>query len=180
MTDRADFSGARRPAAFLDRDGILNEDVGYAHRPDQIVWIPGAMEAVKLLNESGFHVFVVTNQAGIARGYYTEEDVNALHAWMRGALALIGARIDDFRFSPFHPEFDDGRFSHLAHWRKPEPGMLIDLMRNWHVDIKGSFMIGDRASDVQAAQAAGVNGHLFAGGNLLTAVKQILANDRSV
>jgi D-glycero-D-manno-heptose 1,7-bisphosphate phosphatase len=178
MTDTATFSGVRRPAAFLDRDGILNEDVGYAHRPDQIIWIPGAMQAVKLLNDSDFHVFVVTNQAGIARGYYTEEDVNALHEWMRGALASNGARIDDFRFSPFHPEFNDGQFSHLAHWRKPEPGMLIDLMQNWAVEIERSFMIGDRDSDVQAARAAGVRGHLFPGGNLLNAITRILAPER--
>jgi len=169
-------SNTRRPAAFLDRDGILNEDIGYAHQPDQIIWIPGAMEAVKLLNYSGFHVFVVTNQAGVARGYYTEEDVNALHDWMRRRLASFGARIDDFRFSPFHPEFDDGRFSHLAHWRKPAPGMLIDLMKNWPVETQRSFMIGDRNSDVAAARSAGLSGHLFTGGNLLSAIQRILAS----
>lgn len=177
MAESTRASRARRPAAFLDRDGILNEDIGYAHRPDQIIWIPGAMKAVKLLNDGGFHVFVVTNQAGIARGYYTEEDVNALHDWMRRELAANGAWIDDFRFSPFHPEFDDGRFRDLAHWRKPEPGMLIDLMRTWPVEIERSFMIGDRRSDVQAAEAAGLNGHLFTGGSLLTAIQRILASE---
>lgn len=163
-----------RPAAFLDRDGIINEDIGYAHRPDQIVWIPGAHEAVKLLNESGFHVFVVTNQAGIARGYYTEDHVHALHDWMRRELAVTGARIDDFRFSPYHPEFKDGPFDHLAHWRKPEPGMLLDLMRHWPIETARSFMIGDRTSDVQAAEAAGIRGHLFKGGSLLDAIQRII------
>lgn len=176
MTDQtADHQGAApRPAAFLDRDGILNEDIGYAHRPDQIIWTPGAMEAVRLLNENQFQVFVVTNQAGIARGLYTEEHVNRLHEWMNRELGRHGARIDDFRFSPFHPEFDDGRFSHIAHWRKPEPGMLMDLMGAWPVQVERSFMIGDRESDVQAAHAAGVRGYLFAGGNLRDKIQEIL------
>jgi D-glycero-D-manno-heptose 1,7-bisphosphate phosphatase len=163
-----------RPAAFLDRDGVLNQDTGYAHRPDQIIWIPGAMEAVRLLNQSGFQVFVVTNQAGIARGYYTEDHVDRLHEWMNAELNQHGARIDDFRFSPFHPEFDDGRFSHLAHWRKPEPGMLVDLMRVWPVETKRSFMIGDQETDVGAAKAAGVRGYLFTGGSLFARVREIL------
>lgn len=168
-----------RPAAFLDRDGILNQDIGYAHRPDQIIWIPGAMDVVRLLNQNGFQVFVVTNQAGIARGLYTEDHVNLLHRWMNAELNRHGARIDDFRFSPFHPEFDDGRFSHLAHWRKPEPGMLVDLMRVWPVETKRSFMVGDRDSDVEAAQAAGVRGYLFTGGDLLGRVREILRDHAS-
>lgn len=164
----------RRPAAFLDRDGVLNQDIGYAHRPDQIIWIPGAIDAVRLLNEHGFQVFVVTNQAGIARGLYTEDHVERLHEWMSGELDRRGARIDDFRVSPFHPEFDDGRFSHLADWRKPAPGMLVDLMRVWPVQIEKSFMVGDRESDVQAAEAAEIRGYLFAGGNLLDLIQEIL------
>ena len=166
----------RRPAAFLDRDGVLNEDIGYAHRSDQIIWISGAMEAVRLLNERGFRVFVVTNQAGIAHGFYTEEHVNRLHEWMNQELGRHGARVDDFRFSPFHPDHDDGRFSHLAHWRKPEPGMLMDLMRAWPVHREASFMIGDRESDIQAAQAADVDGFLFSNGNLLDRIQEILKN----
>jgi D-glycero-D-manno-heptose 1,7-bisphosphate phosphatase len=176
MTKKPDTRPAtnRRPAAFLDRDGILNEDIGFAHRPDQIIWVSGAMEAVRLLNENNFQVFVVTNQAGISRNYYTEDHVNQLHNWMNGELNKHDARIDDFRFSPFHPEFDDGRFGHLADWRKPAPGMLLDLMRVWPVELERSFMIGDRDSDVQAAEAAGIRGYLFSGGNLLHHVREIL------
>ena len=164
-----------RPAAFLDRDGVLNEDLGFAHRPDQIRWIPGAIDAVKRLNQLGFLVFIVTNQAGIARGLYTEDHVRALHTWMNRELERHGARIDDFRFSPHHPDFGDGRYRHLADWRKPEPGMLIDLMRNWPVLAEPSFMIGDRDTDVQAAQAAGIRGFLFSGSNLLERIDEILA-----
>ena len=108
-----------RPAAFLDRDGVLNEDIGYAYRPDQIIWVEGAMSAVRWLNGRGFWVFVVTNQAGIARGLYDAPAVENLHRWMAGEMAAAGARIDDFRYAAFHPDFDDGRFSDRADWRKP-------------------------------------------------------------
>ncbi len=170
------LSSDTRPAAFLDRDGVLNEDIGYAHRPDQIRWVPGAMDAVKLLNQKGYHVFIVTNQAGISRGLYTERHVDTLHTWMNDELKKHGAKINDFRFSPFHPDFDDGRFSHLSHWRKPAPGMLTDLMRVWPVQTDMSFMIGDRGSDVQAAQAAGIQGFLFESGSLLDRITNILWN----
>jgi D-glycero-D-manno-heptose 1,7-bisphosphate phosphatase len=168
-------SGAfRRPAAFLDRDGILNKDSGYAYRPDQIVWIDGAHAAVKLLKDAGYHVFVVTNQTGIARDLYTEQHVQDLHAWMNGELGKSGTGVDDFRYSPHHPEIDDGRFTHLAHWRKPHPGMLMDLAEKWPIQWNGSFMIGDRDTDVLAAEAAGIPGFLFEGGNLLQAIRDIL------
>lgn len=167
-----------RPAAFLDRDGVLNEDTGYAFRPDQIRWISGAKDAVKSLNNNGYLVFVVTNQAGIARGYYQESDVQALHLWMNRELASHGGWIDDFRYSPYHPEFDDGRFRDRADWRKPSPGMLLDLMLHWPVDRAGSFLIGDRGSDIEAARAAGIKGYLFDGDDLSVQVSEILSDRR--
>jgi len=163
-----------RPAAFLDRDGVLNEDIGFAHRPDQIRWMPGAFEAVALLNRRNYLVFVVTNQAGIARGYYEGGDVESLHAWMNGELSRHGAGIDDFRYSPYHPNFDDGRFRHLADWRKPAPGMLLDLMRHWPVQREGSFLVGDRDTDIEAARGAGIPGYLYAGGDLESLIRSIL------
>jgi D-glycero-D-manno-heptose 1,7-bisphosphate phosphatase len=164
----------RRPAAFLDRDGVLNVDVGYAHRPDQIVWVTGAAEAVRRLNRAGYLVLVVTNQSGVARGLYAETDVMALHHWMAQQLGSLGGRIDDWRYCPYHPDHQARRYASKAGWRKPAPGMLLDLMAHWPIDPAASFMIGDRDSDVMAARAAGVAGHLFGGGDLDRFVADLL------
>jgi D,D-heptose 1,7-bisphosphate phosphatase len=164
----------RRPAAFLDRDGVLNHDIGYAHRPDQIVWVNGAIDAVRWLNDRGYYVFVVTNQAGIAHGYYTEEHVHELHAWMQQQLQPAGAHVDAFEHSPFHPDGTVERYRRESELRKPKAGMLLKLQREWDVDLPHSFMIGDRDSDMEAALAGGVHGHKFAAGNLLEFVKGIV------
>lgn len=164
----------KRPAAFLDRDGVLNRDDGYVHRPDQIVWVPGAIEAVRWLNDCGYYVFVVTNQAGVAHGYYTEAHVHDLHRWMQQQLQAHGAHIDAFEHSPFHPDGVVEAYARESELRKPQAGMLHKLQRDWTVDLEGSFMVGDRDSDVEAAKAGGVPGHKFAAGNLLEFVKGIV------
>lgn len=156
----------RRPAVFLDRDGVLNLDHGYAHRPDQIDWVPGAKTAVKRINDAGYFVFVVTNQAGVAKGLYPEDAVEKLHDWMAEQLAGVGATVDDWRYCAHHPEGVVEPYRQTHGWRKPAPGMINDLLRSWPVECDGSFLIGDKDSDVQAANAAGLAGYLFEGGNL--------------
>ena len=162
---------ARRPAAFLDRDGVINEDVHYAHRPDQIRWIEGALSAIRRLNDAGYYVVVVTNQAGVARGYYDEAAIVQLHGWMQEQFRAVGAHVDAFYHCPHHPDFDA-----TCTCRKPAPGMLLRAMQDLSIERQASFLIGDKASDLQAAQAAGVTGHLFrSGDNLDEHVSSILA-----
>ncbi len=163
----------RRPAVFLDRDGILTVDHGYIHTPEHIEWIPGAPQAVKLLNDAGYYVFVVTNQSGVARGLYGENDVIELHRWMARELAVSGASVDDWRYCPFHPEGRVEAYRASHPWRKPSPGMIVDLLEHWPVEREGSFLIGDKASDIEAAEAAGLPGYVFNGGDLVAFLQSI-------
>jgi D-glycero-D-manno-heptose 1,7-bisphosphate phosphatase len=168
----------RRPAAFLDRDGVINHDDNYVHRPEQIRWIDGAKEAIRWLNDAGYYVFAVTNQAGVARGYYGEDDVRSLHGWMQSELQSAGAHVDCFEYCPYHPEGAVERYRRVSELRKPAPGMILKLRRAWNVDWGGSFMIGDRDIDMQTAEAAGIPGHQFLGGDLLNFVRARVAERR--
>ena len=156
-----------RPAAFLDRDGVLNVNHGYVGSPDRWEWIEGAREAVATLNRAGYLVFVVTNQSGIARGMYDERAFASLMAWAADSLALTGGHFDAVYLCPHGP--DDG-----CDCRKPLPGMLLRAMDEWPIRREGSFLVGDSDTDLQAAEAAGVPGHIFSGGSLLAFVKNLI------
>ena len=156
-----------RPAAFLDRDVVLDVDIDYPQRLEDLIWVRGARDAILKLNEAGYFVFVTTNQAGIARGYYSEVQMTACHARMQDELAVIGAHIDAFYFCPFHEDATIEACGVADHPdRKLDPGMILRAMREWPVDRGRSFLIGDRDSDLEAARRAGLRGLLFQGGDL--------------
>jgi D-glycero-D-manno-heptose 1,7-bisphosphate phosphatase len=156
-----------RPALFLDRDGVLNEDHGYVSRWEDFRWIPGAREAVAAFNRAGWLVIVVTNQSGVGRGYYTEDAMHALHARMVEDLAEVGGRIDAFYHAPQHPEAPVEAYRHPdPPLRKPNPGMILKALADWPIDREASLLVGDKPSDLEAALRAGIRGVLFEGGDL--------------
>ena len=156
-----------KKAVFLDRDGVLDIDKGYIYRPDQVEWVAGAREAVAHLTRLGYQVYVVTNQSGIARGYYTQKDMEKLHTYMAEEIKKAGGQIDGFYFCPHHPT------------KGVIPELTIALEEH-RLGRKGSFLIGDKESDVEAALAAGIPGYRFTGTDLLAFVRQILARQEAV
>jgi D-glycero-D-manno-heptose 1,7-bisphosphate phosphatase len=164
----------RRPAVFLDRDGVVNKDYGYVGSVENFDLIDGAADAIALLNRAGYLVFVVTNQSGIGQGYFTEADYADVTSYMKTLLAQQHAHIDDIRHCPFHPAAKLARYRADHHpWRKPAPGMILDLLDHWPVDVTSSFLIGDSARDLAAAKAAGIEAFLFEGGNLCSFLRAI-------
>lgn len=164
----------RRPAVFFDRDGVLNHDSGYTFEAGKLQWIEGAREAVKAVNDAGYFAFVVTNQSGVARGLYQESHVHALHRCMAEEMAAMGAHIDAFEYCPDHPDGTVERYRRVNDRRKPGPGMITDLLGRFPVNADASILIGDKPSDLEAARAAGLQGHLFSGGNLEAFVRMHL------
>ncbi|WP_211108028.1 HAD-IIIA family hydrolase [Niveispirillum cyanobacteriorum] len=166
----------KRPALFLDRDGVLNHDRGYTHRIEDLRWIDGAIETIRRANEIGALTIVVTNQAGVAKGHYGLDDVKQFHAAMRSQLASAGAHLDAIYLCPEHPEAALKQFQHEnPPNRKPNPGMILQALTEWPIDIGCSALIGDRQSDLEAARRAGIPGFLFEGGNLLDLASPLLA-----
>jgi len=160
-------------AVFLDRDGVLNVDHGYVHDPADFEWMAGAREAVAALTTAGLRLIVVTNQSGVARGYYDEAAVVSLHAMMQAEFQRSGGRIDAFYYCPFHQDAVVEAYRHADHPdRKPNPGMILRALDETGLVASDCVLIGDNQSDLEAARRAGMEGFLFSGGNLLTFIQE--------
>ncbi len=164
----------KREAVFFDRDGVLNIDKGYVYRTEDFIWIEGAKEAIKLLNDLGYLVIIVTNQSGIARGYYEEKDVYNLHQWMRKELFKTDAHIDGIYYCPHHPQAIIDKYRKDCQCRKPAPGLILQAINELSINKRNSFLIGDNERDIEAAKSAGIDGYLFRTKNLLSFTKKIL------
>ncbi len=145
-----------RPALFLDRDGVINREIGYLYRREEVQWVEGIFALSRAAVDMGYRLVVVTNQAGIARGFYTTEDFLFLMDWMREQFAAQGAPLAAVYHCPYHPEHGLGEWRREHEDRKPGPGMLLHAAQDLHLDLRRSVMVGDRCSDIEAAQAAGV------------------------
>lgn len=136
-----------KPALFLDRDGILNEDFGYVSRYEDVQWMPGIFELIQTANQLGLLVFVVTNQGGVAYGHYTESDVLTLHAKMHADIEAHGGFVDEWTYAPTHGEKGTDQYKMESFRRKPYPGMVLELARDYGVDLTRSVMVGDKLTD---------------------------------
>ena len=149
---------------FLDRDGTLNKEVNYLYKPEDMELFSDVPESIKRLNQAGYKVVVITNQAGVARGYYTEEDVNRLHQYMNQLLEKEGAEIDAFYYCPHHPVHGIGAYKKVCNCRKPGTGMFEMAEKDFPVDRAASYMIGDKLLDTEAGQKFGVTSILVGTG----------------
>ena len=162
------------PAVFFDRDGTLNVDTDYLHEIEKFQWMPGAREAVKYVNDRGYLAIVITNQSGVARGMFGEEEVRNLHAYMNEELGALGAHIDGFYYCPHHPEAKVPAYRQDCSCRKPKSGLIEQACGDFSIDLQRSLMIGDSPRDVECGERAGVRGVLYEGGSLLELVKMSL------
>jgi D-glycero-D-manno-heptose 1,7-bisphosphate phosphatase len=156
-----------RSALFLDRDGVINVDHGYVHRPDQFEFVPGIFALARFwTNELRRPIVVVTNQSGIGRGYFDESAYADLTRWMCNRFVAERTAIARVYHCPFHPLHGIGEYRRDHPWRKPNPGMILQALADWPIDPEASLLIGDKPSDLEAALRAGIRGVLFEGGDL--------------
>lgn len=168
------MSKAAKKAVFFDRDGTLNIDTHYLYRIEDFVWTEGAVEAIKYCNDQGYLVIVVTNQSGVARGYYTEADIRKLHDWMNEELNKAGAHIDAFYYCPHHEDGTVPEYAKPCGCRKPSPKLVDEACLKYNVDKEQSVFIGDADRDMLCARNAAIKGVRYLGGNLLSLVKETL------
>lgn len=164
------------PAAFLDRDGVINIDAGYVHNVADFQFIPGVLGACRSLHVAGYKLIVVTNQAGIAHGYYDERTFEEITSWMEERFREAGAPLTGVYYCPHHPCGSVARFRRECDCRKPAPGMIAQAVREHQINVADSFLVGDKESDLEAAERAGIPNRYL----VRTAGRAIGRNHRSV
>jgi D-glycero-D-manno-heptose 1,7-bisphosphate phosphatase len=177
MTDASSpRPSASRPGVIFDRDGVLNVDHGYVHKAEQLDWIPGARALMARLARAGLVTVVATNQSGVARGYYTLDQLHAFHDHMQAGFKADGGQIHRFYIAPHHEDGTVAEFCVPDHPdRKPNPGMLLKAIADFDLDPVQTLMVGDKGSDMEAAERAGVHGAHYKGGDLEAFVVEALA-----
>jgi D-glycero-D-manno-heptose 1,7-bisphosphate phosphatase len=163
----------KKPGAFLDRDGVINYDVGYLYKYEDFKLRPGVIDGLKYLKKNKFRIFIVTNQSGIARGFFTEKDLMLLHQRLKKDLNKHKIKIDEIKYSPFHPNGKIKKYKKKSETRKPGNKMIKEIFKKWPTDIKKSFMIGDKKSDKLCAKKSGLYFE-FAKKKFFTQIKNIL------
>ncbi len=163
----------KRRSLFLDRDGVINVDRGYVCTPERTEFVDGIFDMCRTARDHGYLVVVITNQAGIARGYYSEQDFHDYMAWMSEQFIANHARLDAIYFCPHHPTEGEGAYLCACDCRKPAPGMILQAQRELDLDLASSVLIGDKISDIQAGNAAGVGSCLLLGGSLLPTLRTV-------
>jgi len=149
-----------RLAVFVDRDGTITEEMGYLKEPEKLRLIPRSAEAIKLLNRRRMPVIVVSNQSGVARGYFTEKTVRETHQKLKELLTEKGAHLDSIYYCPHHSKFGSPKYRKNCNCRKPKPGMLLKAARRFNLDLKKGYVIGDKVEDIKLARKVGARGIL--------------------
>lgn len=167
-------------ALFLDRDGTIVQEVHYLRRVEDVKLLPGAGYALAAARRNGYLLFLVSNQAGIARGMFTEQELKLVHVALQMQLELFGVRFDDFRYCPHHPEGNVSWYARACHCRKPAPGMITDLAGKYGVDLAQSLAIGDKLTDIQAGASAGCRTVLVRTGYGEAEERKMLSSSSSV
>lgn len=145
-----------KKALFLDRDGVINVDYGHVYKKEDFVFVDGIFELCEIAQKNDYLIIIVTNQAGIAKGYYSEQDFEDLMVWVKSVFSNRGVTIDDVYYCPYHPEAINEKFRLISNLRKPGPGMLFSAAKKHNINLSKSIMVGDSITDVYAAWAAGI------------------------
>ena len=146
----------KNKALFLDRDGVINKNVGYVFSMKNFIWLKNVKKAIKYAYNKNYLIIVTTNQSGVARGFYTENDVKKLHKEINNQLRKINCKIHDFFYCPYHPKYGSKKYKKDSFLRKPNPGMILKAIKKWNIDKSKSIMIGDQKTDMIASRKAGL------------------------